>query len=208
MSASTDRMKLLWNPASPYARKVRVLAIETGLDQQIDEEVVVVALHDPNPSMAAHNPLMKLPTLLRPGKVPLFDSVVISQYLDTLHSGRPFLAATGESRWKAMRREAMADGMLDAGLLVKNELNARPEGLRWSKWVDSHRKRITQTLDQLEQEVNEFPEDLDIGQIAVACAIGWIVFRKVIANTFADRPRLARWFNECEGRPSMQRTKP
>src|ERR1700761_5864200 len=125
------KMKLYYSPSSPYARKVRILALETGLDK--------------------HNPVGKIPALSVKG-IDLFDSPVICEYLDSQHKGRKLFPRKGRDRWVALRQQAMADGLLDAALLARYEGALRPEDKRWPDWSQGQVKKINGVLDQLEAE--------------------------------------------------------
>jgi len=103
------KMKLYYSPGSPYARKVRVLAMETGLDRKIEMVNVVVSPIVPNADVDMHNPIGKIPALAVKG-MNLFDSPVICEYLDSQHKGRKLLPRKGRERWVALRLQAMADG--------------------------------------------------------------------------------------------------
>ena len=107
-------MKLYFSGASPYVRKVQVTAIETGLDAKIEHVPITVGPTKPDPSYGAENPLYKVPTLVTDGGEVLYDSPVICEYLDAQGSGPALFPAPGKARWTALRRQALADGILDA----------------------------------------------------------------------------------------------
>jgi len=124
-------MKLHYNPASPYVRKVRVLAIETGLMERIELVPEKVSPVDPNPDVVADNPVGKIPALVTDEGDALYDSRVICEYLDALHGGTRMFPERGEARWSALRRQALADGMLDAAVITRYETAMRPKELQW-----------------------------------------------------------------------------
>jgi len=199
-------MKLFYSPASPYARKVLVLAHETGL---IDRIAVTAATASPTGSaaeVAAHNPLGKIPALVLEDGTALYDSRVICEYLDGLSDG-PHLFPAGEARWDALTRQALADGLLDAALLTRYERVLRPEERRWETWESGQIGKITAALDRFEAVVADMPV-LDIGTVAMACALGYLDLRFPDLAWREGRPALAAWFAVVEGRPSMAATVP
>lgn len=201
-------MKLYYSGASPYVRKVMVTAIETGLDKKIEQVPANVAPHKPNADIARDNPLMKVPTLVADGGEVLYDSRVICEYLDSQHDGRKLIPASGGERWRTLRLQALGDGILDAGLLVRYETFLRPAEKHWPDWISGQTLKVTQGLDLLESDAELLAGPINLGQIAVACAIGWLEFRKPVGDIRANRPKLAKWYEEFLKRPSMQATLP
>lgn len=201
-------MKLYYSGASPYVRKVMVTAIETGLDKRIEPVPTNVMPHKPNADIARDNPLMKVPTLVADGGEVLYDSRVICEYLDSLHDGRKLIPAGGGERWRILRLQALGDGILDAGLLARYETFLRPENLRWNEWVAGQSTKVTQGLDAIEAEAELLSGPVNLGQIAVACAIGWLEFRKPVGDIRPGRPKLFKWYDAFVQRPSMQATLP
>jgi len=199
-------VKLYFSAASPYVRKVMVTAIETGLDKKIQQVPTSVVPTKPNADIARDNPLMKVPTLVTDGGEALFDSRVVCEYLDSLHDGRKLIPASGGDRWRVLRMQALGDGILDAGIISRYELAIRPQEKQWSDWLAGQAKKITQGLDLAETENLGGP--LNLGQIAIACAIGWLEFRKPIGDIRPGRPKLFAWYDEFAKRPSMQATAP
>lgn len=199
-------MKLLYSPASPYARKVLVLAHETGQAGEID---VVTAATSPvagAPDVAPHNPLGKVPALILADGTCLFDSRVICEYLDMRSEGA-HLFPEGAERWDALTRQALADGILDAALITRYERVMRPEPLRWKDWDSGQIGKIVAGLDRIEAIVADMPV-LDIGSVAIACALGYLDFRFPELAWRDGRPATAAWYALFEGRPSMTATVP
>ncbi len=201
-------MKLLYQTHSPYARKVLVAAHELGLQHRIE-----VIHHDTSPTrrndeVFALNPLGKVPVLIVDDGPALFDSSVICEYLDGLHSGAKIIPAEHAARFRALRRQALAQGMADAGIAVRWEAERRPEASRWPPMLQGQLEKIASTCDLLEQELGEAPPAEavpDIGDIALATTLSWIAFRHVYP--FADgRPRLSAWYARFSQRPSMLAT--
>ena len=201
------RMKLYYSPASPYARKVRITAIETRLDKKIEMVNVVLTPVAANADVDKHNPIGKIPALSVKG-MDLFDSPVICEYLDSHHKGRKLLARKGRERWVALRQQAMADGLLDAALLVRYEGFLRPEAKRWDDWSKGQMKKIEGCLDQLEAETKSLKGKLTIGTISVACALGYLDFRFTDFDWRGKRPKLAKWFAATSKLPSVKATVP
>lgn len=201
-------MKLFYSPTSPYVRKVMVTALEKGLEGRIEKVNASVSPIAPNAEVAAQNPLMKVPCLITDDGQALFDSAVITAYVDQLKA--PYLTPvdTG-ARFEALTLEALADGMLDAGLLMRYETFMRPEGLRWADWIAGQKTKFDQGLDMMETRfIGHLQGPLTIGSIAAGCAIGWYDFRFPDAGWRASRPRLAAWEKTFAARPHMAATKP
>jgi glutathione S-transferase len=201
-------VRLHYSYASPYVRKVMGVAIETGQQDALEltpRKVVPVAAND---DVNRDNPLGKVPCLVTDDGQTLFDSRVICEYLDSLHDGRKLFPAAGRARWTALRRQAQGDGMLDAGILARYETLLRAEERRWPDWVAGQKAKMARALDALEGEAASFGETLDIGTIALGCALGWLDFRYAADDWRAGRPALAAWFERFAARPSMTTTVP
>ncbi len=201
-------MKLFFNPASPFVRKVRVAARETGQDKKIEEISSAVSPVKANTDLAKANPLVKIPTLVTDDGMSLFDSPVICEYLDSLHSGRKLFPAAGAARWSALRLQAVGDGILDAGILCRYEMMLRPQERQWSDWVAGQKDKWHAGLNLLEQEARTLDGEPTIGSITVGCALGWLDFRYGDDDWRKGRPQLTRWYEQFSARPSMQATVP
>ena len=201
-------MKLYFSAASPYVRKVRVTAMETGLEAKIQNLPITVGPTKPDPAYGESSPLYKVPALVTDGGEVLYDSPVICAYLDSLHDGAKLIPPSGGARWQALRLEALADGMTEAGLLIRYELLLRPEEKRSAEWMTGQAAKVNTGLDSLERDIEQLAGPLTIGQIAVACAIGWLDFRKPVGDPLDKRPNLASWYRQFVKRPSMAATMP
>lgn len=201
-------MKLFFSAASPYVRKVMVVAHEKGLAGRIDRIDCKVSPVARNRELAAHNPLAKVPCLLLDDGRALVDSRVIAAYLDGL--AEPALnPPAGAARYDALTLEALADGLLDACLLVRYETLLRPAELQWNEWRDGQYARIDGALDLFEARwIERLDGPLTIGVIAVACALGYLDFRFAGRDWRTARPQLAAFFARLGERPSMQATLP
>ena len=201
-------MKLCTNRASPFARKARIVARETGLAGRVEEIEMSVSPVAANEALARENPLVKIPALLTDSGETLYDSAVICEYLDSLHAGRKCFPATGPQRFTALRRQALTDGILEGAVLCRYEVAVRPEALRWNDWIEGQKRKIRGGLDALEGEVATWGEDFDIGQIGAACVCGYLDFRFPDLAWRAGRPKLAAWFEQVSRRPSVRDTAP
>jgi glutathione S-transferase len=201
-------MKLRITKGSPFARKVRILARETGLAGRIEEVVVHVSPVEDNDDLARENPLVKLPVLELDSGQWLYDSSVICQYLDTLHDATRLFPEAGPARFAMLRNEALTDGMLDAAILCRYEQALRPEALRWPQWIEGQRRKVFGGLRQLESQVDGWPAPYDFGQIGATCALGYLDFRFPQWDWRAQHPRLAGWFGRISGRASVADTLP
>ena len=199
-------MKLRYSPTSPYVRKVSVTLIETGLDNKIER--IATSVWDPKTDIGKDNPLGKIPTLITDDGAVLYDSPVICEYLDSLHEGPKLFPASGEARWRALRLQALGDGMSDAGILRLLE-GRRPKELQWDKWVERQSNSVARSMDALEEEADAMAKaPVTIGHIAVGCSIGWLDYRFPDLGWRKDRPALADWYEEFAERKSMRATAP
>jgi glutathione S-transferase len=197
-------MKLLYQTHSPYARKALVFAYEAGLADRIQVEHHETSPTNRNPEVFEQNPLGKVPVLLRPGLPPLFDSDVICAYLDTLNDGRKLIPEAGEARWLALRVQAVAQGLADAGIALRWETVRRPEALRYEPLRDGCIAKLHASYEWLEREL-DFAAPVHVGHIAVATTLSWLEFRELPA--FRDKfPRLTAWLDRFAERPSMRAT--
>ncbi|HEX2112967.1 MAG TPA: glutathione S-transferase [Alphaproteobacteria bacterium] len=200
-------MKLYYSGASPYVRKVMVTAIEAGVDKKVEQVPTAVMPTQPNKDLAKDNPLMKLPTLVTDDGVALFDSYVICEYLDSLNKGAK-LIPTGPERWKVQTLHAVASGITDAGILCRYEEVIRKPEQRNNEWVQGQLAKVNNGLDELERRAKELEGPINLGQIAAACAIGWLEFRKPAGDIRKGRPKLFAWYDSFVKRPSLQATLP
>jgi glutathione S-transferase len=169
--------------------------------------------HDTSPTrrndeVFALNPLGKVPVLILDDRLPLFDSSVICDYLDGLHDDAKLLPSNHHARFRALRRQALATGMADAGIAARWEAERRPETARWPAMLQGQLDKLAAACDVLEQDAGDAPPVgtvPDIGDIALATALSWIAFRRVYP--FAEgRPRLGAWYARFSQRASMLAT--
>jgi len=200
-------MKLYHSTTSPYVRKVMVTAIELGLDGEIEKTASPVSPTKRTAAVIADNPLGQVPTLIGRDSTPIHDSRVICEYLDALGGGSVFPLA-GPARWRALTEQSLADGMTAAALLVRYETTARPPELLWGDWRDGHQDKIDKSLDRLETMAPDLAGRVDIGTIAIGCALGYLDFRFPDLDWRSGHPRLAAWYADFVTRPSMAATMP
>jgi len=199
-------VKLLVTRASPYARKTRAAVIELGLQDRVDVIEVPIRLpQDSKPDVEAVNPLGKIPVLeLDDGRL-IADSPVIVAYLNELAGGR--LIPNTADKWRVLTLEALADGCMDAGFVLRME-QLKDEARRDPAEVAAYTGKIERTLARIEEEPEWLAGDFNAGQLALACALDWIVFRGLLADPLASRPRLGKWLEEVSERRSLASTRP
>jgi glutathione S-transferase len=200
-------MKLFYSQTSPFVRKCLVAAHELGLAQRLE---LVPAV--PNPvnrdrSVVDRNPLGKIPTLVTDAGEVFFDSRVICEYLNGLGDGH-LLPATGEARYAILTDQALADGLMDAAVLARYESALRPEPLRWPAWTGGQMDKVSSALSDFERRAAAWEDRMDLGVIALGCALGYLDFRYADIAWRARSPSLARWYEQFAARESMTRTRP
>ena len=199
-------MQLYTNPASPFCRKVEAILHEAGKVGSVQTAVVSCHPTDTGTMPVSVNPLGKIPVLVRDDGPALYDSRVIARYLDDLFS-------TGlypETRlWEVLTLEATGDGISDAALLMVYEGRSRPEEKRHEPFVEAQWTKVVRGLDTLESRwLSTLNGPLNIGQISVACALGYLDFRHSGRDWRENRPGLSDWFGRIGERPSMVATRP
>lgn len=201
-------MRLWFNPASPFARKVRIVAREAGLAEKIEELSIPVSPVKPHAELALENPLVKIPALTTPDLGTLYDSAVICEYLDSLHRGTPLFPKAGPQRWRALRLQALGDGILEAAVLVRYENAWRPQALQWSDWIAGQLGKVRGGLSALEREAAGWDDSFAIGQITAASVLGYLDFRFPQEAWRGSCPALALWYESIVRRPSVKATVP
>lgn len=196
-------MKLLYSPTSPYARKVRIVAIEKGLADRV--EIVGVDVLGKPDMVRGDNPLAKIPTLVRDDGAALFDSPVICEYLDTL-APTPKLIPEGAARFDVLMRQALADGAMDAAFNLVME-RRRPEAQRSEEWTTRWTNAITGALTTLDAELPAAPA-FDLGWIAALAAGDYVEFRLADLGLAAKTPKLTAWRAHMAARASVAETAP
>jgi len=199
-------MKLIYSPASPFVRKVNALMHETG---QVDDVELVPVMTTPvsTPSeVRAANPTGKIPALIRPDGPAIYDSRVICRYLDDRAQAGLY---PQEGLWEVLTLEATADGLMDAAVLMVYEGRVRPAHMIYDEWVEAQWGKVTGALDALNDRwMSHLSGPLNMGQIAVGCALGYLDFRHGTRNWRDGRGALDDWFAVFSERDSMKATAP
>jgi glutathione S-transferase len=196
-------VKLFYSQTSPYVRKVMACAIERSIERQI--ELLPTNPHVSPPALLAMNPLSKVPCLVTDDGVALFDSPVICEYLDSVDNEQPMFPRTGGARWKALKYQAMADGILDAAVGRRMEAGKPREDAR-DVFMARMKAAVDRTVDELEKEPPH--KIVDIGSLSVACALGYLDFRYAAEPWRETHPGLAAWFAALGETPGIARTVP
>lgn len=197
-------MKLFHASASPYVRKVMIVLHETGQLGDVEVHTVVTAPTVPAADLKGSNPLMKIPALERADGPALYDSRVICEFLNARADGSLY-----DGGWDTKVLEATADGIMDAAVLMSYEKRLRPEEKQWDQWLDAQRGKILAGCAALEARwMAHLHGPIDIGHIAVACALDYVDFRHPETNWRRSNDSLASWMADFESRASMAATKP
>ncbi|MDE1933095.1 glutathione S-transferase family protein [Bradyrhizobium sp.] len=197
-------MKLTFSAASPFARKVRIAAIELGLIDQIEFVPTTVAPTQANEEYSRITPLKKLPVLILDDGSVILDSYVIVEYLDELAGGGKLIPASGPDRWKVKSDHSLLQGMLDSMLLCRYERMVRPQALQWQGWADDHWNRAWRGMAVFNDKPEVLSRPLDIVQIALTCVLGYADFRYPDCGWRKAYPNLDAFHERMLQRPSVK----
>jgi glutathione S-transferase len=198
-------MILRSSPASPFGRKVRIAISLLGLADKI--EVRETDLNDPADSIRVQNPLGKVPALIVDDGTVYYDSRVILEYLDHLAGGGRIIPREPKARFAALRLQALCDGICDASLLQIYEDRYRPAEKRVQSWVDRQAEKVARGLAALEAAPPKLDPVPDVGQIALACVLGYRDLR-FDGSWRKDHPRLVAWLDKFTSQvPAFAQTK-
>ena len=199
-------MKLYSSKASPFVRKVRITIAELDLTDRVTEVFIPTSPLDSAAEIVAANPLGKIPALTRPDGPALYDSRVITRYLDSLAGGRLY----PESRlWEVLTLEATADAICEAALAVTYEGRFRSEEMQSREWTEAQWGKAARALVGIEDRwMSHLAGSLDAGQIALGCALGYLDLRHAARDWRAANPALGAWYESFSARPSMVATVP
>ena len=201
-------MKLVSVTASPFVRKVRTLILELDLQDSVTLlDAGAVSPVSNHAQLNAVNPLGMVPALELADGSSLYDSPVICEYLNQIADG-PFFPADAERRFRTLGLQALGDGILDLSVALRYETFVRPQALRWQEWIENQNKKITRGLDALETRCAEFEATPLIGEITIACTLGYRDFRYADDDWRTGRPALAAWYEQIMQRESLQQTVP
>jgi glutathione S-transferase len=200
-------MKLFYSQTSPFVRKCLVAAHELNLAERL--ELLPSAAHPVNRDRAVveRNPLGKIPALVTDAGAVLFDSRVICEYLNGLGDGH-LLPAAGEARFAILTDQALADGLMDAAVLTRYESSLRPEHLRWPDWSGGQMEKVSSALSDFERRAAAWGSRMDLGVIALGCALGYLDFRYADLDWRRRTASLAHWYEQFAARESMRKTRP
>jgi glutathione S-transferase len=176
--------------ASPFVRKVRIAIALLGFNDRI--KLRETDLNDPADTIRRQNPLGKIPALLLDDGSTLYDSRVILEYLDHLAGGGRIVPREPAARFAALRLQALCDGVLDASVLIVYESRYRKEEQRVQGWIDRQAGKVERVLDALEAAPPALTPTPDVGQIALACVLGYRDFR-FGGGWRKEYPRLLAW---------------
>jgi glutathione S-transferase len=201
-------MKLFSGTASPYTRKVRVVLAEKKIECEL-QPVDVVPIDNP---VNAHNPLGKIPTLLLDDGTALYDSRVIVEFLDSVSPISRLIPEGTRDRLAVRRWEALADGILDAGILVRYE-SVRDKNEQSPGWIEKQLARMRRGMTQMASDLGErslcHGDRYTLADIAVGCCLGWLGFRKPGGiDWHKEYPTLARHYEKMMERPAFADTVP
>jgi glutathione S-transferase len=198
-------MKLLASSTSPYVRKVRIVALEKGLDQRI---TLVSASPWPEPTAIVDtNPLGKVPALITEDGLHLYDSRVICEYLDSLSPLNPLIPHGGPARWQCLRTQALADGILDAAVMVVLE-RRRPSSQQSAATEQRALNAIRRSLVALAEELKPTHSTFDLSQICIAVVLGYLEFRFSDVDVGMSNPTIHTWWQARREHPSLLATIP
>jgi glutathione S-transferase len=200
-------LTLLSHPLSPYGRKVKIATALKGLKDRI--EVVQVDTNPlDNPDITRVNPLGKIPALVIDGDTAIFDSNVICEYLDTLAPAPALFPKGGVERMRTLTLGSLADGILDAALLLVYEKRFRSEDKWHAPWQERQQLKIDRSLDFLERSPPAWTASPDYGHLTLACALGYLDFRHE-GKWRSGHPRLVAWLDEfAKAVPAFEETTP
>ena len=188
---------------SPFARKVRMAAIETGQPDLIQWQMLSRA--ERAEQVPAINPLGKVPVVVLDSGEALYDSPVICAYVDARHSGAKLIPADDGERWRVLGLEALGDGLAEAVIAVALE-QAKPEADRSQTVIERQGGKVASALAALDVQAAGFRDPISMGEIAVACALGYMELRDISPSWRDDHPALGGWYRRMGERASFAET--
>jgi len=196
-------MKLAFSAASPYVRKAMACAIARGIESQVEKWGIKTT----DAALTQVNPLSKVPTLVTDDGVALYDSPVICEYLDSIGSAPKLFPPAGPARWTAIRQQALGDGIMDASQPRRRELGL-PQDEGRVTWIEQQKGKVATSLDVLEAEAHTLGDLKTIGEITIACALGYLDFRFAHEPWRPGHPKLEAWYARVVTLPPMAGTMP
>ena len=197
-------MKCYVTNNSPYARKVRVVAFEAGLYDEVEWKTIT---REERGDIQTFNPLGKVPVAILDAGDIVCDSPVICAYVDSLNSSRDLIPKSEPKRWHVLTLEALGDGLGEAVIAVSQE-NQRSNEKRSQGIVDRQTGKTKSALSVLDEAASDFNDPPLMGEIAVACALGYMEFRDIVPGWRETYANLASWYTNILKRQSFTRTAP
>ena len=202
-------MKLFFAPTSAFVRKVMVCAHFSGLTERIEKLDSAAHPVQRDARIGVHNPLAKVPTLVLDDGTALYDSRVICEFIAHTGGNTHLFPAAGLARWVALQQQALGDGLIDAALLARYEHTARPVEMQWPVWRQAKLTSIQACLRSIEAVAPILgASQPTIGDIAIACALGYLDFRFPELEWRASFPQASAWFARFDALPAMLHTQP
>ena len=199
-------MQLIGSPTSPFVRKCVVVLHELGLSDDIPVVEMATTPLNTAPEILPANPLGKIPALVRDEAPAIYDSRVITRFLNDHAKAALYPEA---QLWELLTLEATADAVMEAAVLMTYEARLRPENAQYADWIEAQWGKAARALDAIEARwMSHLNGPLNIAQIGVACALGYIDFRHDARNWREGRAGLAAWYEDFAARDSMQATQP
>ena len=204
MPQEPEKFVLRSTPTSPFGRKVRMAVDVLGLSGRVT--VVPADTLDENDTLRQQNPLGKMPCLVLADGTSIYDSGVIVEFLQDVAGTDRLLPARGLPRFKALTLARLADGISEAAILIVYESRFRDPGTHSERWLAHQRGKITRALATFEAAPPD-PAKTDIVALGLACALGYLDWRKVVEWRQAC-PRLATWLAAfAKNEPAFERTR-
>jgi len=201
-------MKLIGSLTSPYVRKVRILFLEKKVDVDLEIENVWAT----DTKITLNNPLGKVPCLLLEDGEAIYDSRVIAEYADTLSPVSKLIPAESRERAIVKTWEALADGVLDAGILARLEATWRPADLQSQAWIDRQMDKVSKAIREMSEKLGGnawcHSNQMTLADIAVGCALGYLLFRFPAVQWQGQYPNLDRLYQKLMQRASFIDTAP
>ncbi|HEY4038102.1 MAG TPA: glutathione S-transferase C-terminal domain-containing protein [Burkholderiaceae bacterium] len=200
--------RLIASPTSAYARKVRIVMAE----KRIECELEMMDVWAPDTRIQEFNPLGQVPCLIMEDGGAVFDSRTIVEYLDALTPVSHLIPSNGRERVEVRTWEALADGLLDAAVLVRLETTLRAPQQQSAVWIERQMSKVRAGLRASSKELGEKAwcngQGYTLADIALGCALGWLDFRFPSINWRAPYPNLTRHYEKLAARPSFVETAP
>jgi glutathione S-transferase len=198
-------MKLYCSTNSPYARKVRVVARELGINEKI--ESIATDPRDPNSGFWTLNPVAKIPAFVAENGDMIIDSPVICEYLNECYGQGRLLPADPRESWRFRSLVALSDGALDAGMAVRLE-GMRDKAEQSPSWVERQIATAQRGVRSLADQLDVFGSSVNLVSISFACTLAWLQFRHGHVDWIAGHKKLGLWLEAFESSDSMKKTAP